>query len=162
MRRLRGPCMTQILPAAATPLIEVRDLTVRLHGADRPILSDVDFTILPGEIVTVVGPNGSGKSTLLALIAGTLTPWSGSVRVAVPFALFDQRVALLDPLLSIADNFLRRNPGVGNNACRAAPRSHASAFAPTPPTASSARSAAGRCSAPGLPACSARRSRRKC
>ena len=55
-----------------------------------------------------------------ALIAGTLTPWSGSVRVGVPFALFDQRVALLDPLLSIADNFLRRNPGVGNNACRAA------------------------------------------
>ena len=36
------------------------------------------------------------------------------------FALFDQRVSLLDPALSIADNFLRRNPGTTNNQCRAA------------------------------------------
>src|SRR3546814_9411613 len=60
------------------------------------------------------------KSTLLALIAGTLAPWSGEVRVGVPFALFDQRVGLLDPARSIADNFLDLNPGTTNNQCRAA------------------------------------------
>src|SRR3546814_9434170 len=59
------------------------------------------------------------KSTLLALIAGTLAPWSGEVRVGVPFALFDQRVGLLDPARSIADNFLDLNPGTTNNQCRA-------------------------------------------
>ena len=51
-------------PEIAAPLIEARDLTVRLRGADEPILKDVDFTIMPAEIVTVVGPNGSGKSNI--------------------------------------------------------------------------------------------------
>ena len=35
-------------------------------------------------------------------------------------ALFDQRVSLLDPALSIADNFLSLNPGTTNNQRRAA------------------------------------------
>ena len=90
------------------------------YDGGAPVIEDLSLTITGPERLAITGPNGSGKSTLLALIAGTLTPWSGSVRVGVPFALFDQRVALLDPLLSIADNFLRRDPGVSNNACRAA------------------------------------------
>src|SRR5690606_41200293 len=36
------------------------------------------------------------------------------------FAFFDQRVSLLDPAWSIADNFARLNPGATNNQCRAA------------------------------------------
>ena len=42
------------------------------------------------------------------------------MRVPVPFALLDQRVDLLDPAISIADNFVRLNPGTTNNQCRAA------------------------------------------
>ena len=84
------------------------------------VIADLSLTITGPERVAIIGPNGSGKSTLLALIAGALAPWSGQVRVGVPFALFDQRVSLLDPALSIADNFLRLNPGTTNNQCRAA------------------------------------------
>jgi ATPase subunit of ABC transporter with duplicated ATPase domains len=84
------------------------------------VIADLSLTITGPERVAITGPNGSGKSTLLALVAGTLAPWSGQVRVPVPFALFDQSVSLLDPALSIADNFLRRNPGTTNNQCRAA------------------------------------------
>ncbi|HEY3179719.1 MAG TPA: ATP-binding cassette domain-containing protein [Casimicrobiaceae bacterium] len=40
-------------------------------GAHR-LIPSLDFTIAPGERVTVMGPSGSGKSTLLAYIAGTL------------------------------------------------------------------------------------------
>ncbi|WP_234715961.1 ABC-F family ATP-binding cassette domain-containing protein [Sphingopyxis macrogoltabida] len=90
------------------------------YVAGRPVIDDVSLTIAGPERVAITGPNGSGKSTLLALVAGTLAPWSGRVHVPVPFALFDQRVSLLDPALSIADNFLARNPGTTNNACRAA------------------------------------------
>lgn len=43
------------------------------------ILSDVNLTLEPGEIVTVVGPNGSGKSTLLRTIIGAIQPVSGTV-----------------------------------------------------------------------------------
>jgi iron complex transport system ATP-binding protein len=47
----------------------------------RPILEDVDWRIEPGEHWALVGPNGSGKSTLLAIVAGTLWPSRGVVRV---------------------------------------------------------------------------------
>ncbi len=43
-------------------------------------LRDVSFTVPRGASVGVVGPNGSGKSSLLGLIAGTITPTTGTVR----------------------------------------------------------------------------------
>jgi ATPase subunit of ABC transporter with duplicated ATPase domains len=38
----------------------------------------------------------------------------------VPFALLDQKVAMLDRTLSIRDNFHRRHPDTDENSCRAA------------------------------------------
>ncbi len=44
-----------------------------------PALVDVGFTASRGEFVAVMGASGSGKSTLLHLLAGLITPTSGSV-----------------------------------------------------------------------------------
>lgn len=90
------------------------------YDSDRPIINDLSLTITGPERIAIAGPNGSGKSTLIALVTGTLAPWTGDVRAHVPFALFDQRVSLLDPAASIAANFLTLNADTTNNACRAA------------------------------------------
>lgn len=44
-------------------------------------LNDISFDVAAGETVGILGRNGGGKSTLLQIIAGTLTPTHGEVRV---------------------------------------------------------------------------------
>ncbi len=46
----------------------------------RPLFTDVSFTVRRGDRIAVVGVNGCGKSTLLRQLAGDLTPESGLVR----------------------------------------------------------------------------------
>jgi energy-coupling factor transport system ATP-binding protein len=42
-------------------------------------LTDVDLTVMPGEVVAIVGQNGSGKSTLVRTLDGLLRPTEGRV-----------------------------------------------------------------------------------
>ncbi|MEE4118861.1 MAG: metal ABC transporter ATP-binding protein [Paracoccaceae bacterium] len=63
--------------AARRPLVAAQGLSVALAG--RTVLRDIDFSVSPGEIVTVVGPNGSGKSTLLRALIGAVAPAEGRV-----------------------------------------------------------------------------------
>jgi len=43
-------------------------------------LSEVDFTVAPGEFVAVIGPNGAGKSTFLNVLTGLSLPSAGKVQ----------------------------------------------------------------------------------
>ncbi len=52
------------------------------QGAERfQVLSDINLEIPSGSIQLLMGPSGSGKTTLLSILAGILTPTSGSVRL---------------------------------------------------------------------------------
>ncbi len=53
-------------PEPTAPVLEIRDLTVRLGGV--PLLAGVSWTIRAGERWALVGRNGAGKSTLLAVV----------------------------------------------------------------------------------------------
>lgn len=100
-------------------VLKIHDLTTG-HDPRQPVIANLSFTLTGPERVAVTGPNGSGKTTLLAVIDGRIPVWSGQVRVMTPHALLDQTVGLLDPVLSIRDNFRRLNPQADENACRAA------------------------------------------
>jgi lipopolysaccharide export system ATP-binding protein len=61
-------------------------LILEAHGlshsyADRCVLSGLSIAVASGEVVGLLGPNGAGKSTALGIIAGTLRPDSGSVKL---------------------------------------------------------------------------------
>jgi iron complex transport system ATP-binding protein len=60
-------------------MLQVADVSFAYAAA--PVLRHVSFTAPAGRIVGLLGPNGSGKTTLLRVIAGTLTPSAGSVRI---------------------------------------------------------------------------------
>ncbi|MBC9882876.1 ABC-F family ATP-binding cassette domain-containing protein [Bradyrhizobium sp. INPA01-394B] len=96
------------------------DRVSAFYQPEQPIFRDLSFSIVGPERVAIVGPNGSGKTTLLKLVTGELRPVAGIVRVRPDFALFDQKVSLLDPKISILDNFGRLNPKAGANECHAA------------------------------------------
>ena len=48
----------------------------------RTIIDDLGLSVRQGELVSLLGPSGCGKTTTLRMIAGFLTPDSGSIRVA--------------------------------------------------------------------------------
>jgi iron complex transport system ATP-binding protein len=59
------------------PLLELRGISFR-YGA-REVLSDLSLDLEEGTCTALAGPNGAGKTTLLRIIAGTLSPASGSL-----------------------------------------------------------------------------------
>jgi phosphonate transport system ATP-binding protein len=67
--------------AAETPLLEIRDLSMRFPNGFQA-LRDVNLSIRRGEFAVILGSNGSGKSTLLRCISRLLDPTSGNIEVA--------------------------------------------------------------------------------
>ncbi|MCK8678592.1 ATP-binding cassette domain-containing protein [Streptomyces lichenis] len=68
--------------AGRVPAAELRGVTFAYGPGARPVLAGLDLRVAQGEHLAVVGPSGIGKSTLTALLAGTLAPDRGTVRVA--------------------------------------------------------------------------------
>ncbi|MDQ0391608.1 ABC-F family ATP-binding cassette domain-containing protein [Labrys monachus] len=118
---LEAVCV-RLAPTGLPPnrIVLALDRVTAGHVPGKPVLLDLSFTVTGPERIAVTGPNGAGKTTLLALVAGTLAPWRGTMRVTTAPAMLDQRVSLLDPAMSIRDNFRRINPQADENACRAA------------------------------------------
>ena len=67
-------------PGRVRGLIEFKDVSFSYDGK-RSAVTDLNFTVLPGEVIALVGSTGAGKSTALALLHRVFDPQSGSVKI---------------------------------------------------------------------------------
>ena len=63
--------------------LEARSVTKTYQVGDGTVnaVDEVDLNLQRGEFVALVGPSGSGKTTMLAILAGLLSPTSGSIMI---------------------------------------------------------------------------------
>ncbi|MGE3320250.1 MAG: ATP-binding cassette domain-containing protein [Candidatus Berkiella sp.] len=64
-----------------SPQVEINQLSKKFAESKTPALTHITTTIQAGHITGLVGPDASGKTTLLRLIAGLMSPSSGSITV---------------------------------------------------------------------------------
>jgi len=70
-------------PVAHTVAVRTRGIDMFFGDGETKVtaLKQADFEANRGELIMLVGPSGCGKTTLLSVIAGTLTPQTGTVEV---------------------------------------------------------------------------------
>ncbi|MFF4209139.1 ABC transporter ATP-binding protein [Streptomyces sp. NPDC001796] len=76
-----SPGQREARVAGRAPAVELRGVTFAYGEGARPVVDGLDLAVAAGEWLAVVGPSGVGKSTLAGLVAGTLPPHAGQVRV---------------------------------------------------------------------------------
>lgn len=63
-------------------MIELKNASMTFNPGtvnENQAISNINLKVREGDFITVIGSNGAGKSTLFNLIAGTITPSSGSI-----------------------------------------------------------------------------------
>ena len=84
---------------------------VGFHLPDgRVLLDDVSFRVGEGSTVALIGPNGAGKTTLLKIIAGDLTPTSGSVSRSGGLGVMRQFIGSIQNSSTVRDLLFSLSP----------------------------------------------------
>jgi ABC-type multidrug transport system fused ATPase/permease subunit len=105
------------------------------YDGQKTVLSDISFSVAPGQFIGLVGHTGSGKSTLMSLLMGFYPLTTGAIRIGgVPLPQLDkeQRTSLIgfvqqDPFIfsgSIKDNIRLEYPANDAEVEAAAKQAH--------------------------------------
>lgn len=86
-------------------LLEVNKLSKRFRNGRG--IQEVSFALRRGDVYGMFGPNGAGKTTVMKLIAGLLTPDSGTIRLFGhdPHTRFAQAVSRVGMLIETAEAY---------------------------------------------------------
>ncbi|PJN38572.1 ABC transporter [Streptomyces sp. CB02959] len=77
-----------------------------MRAGARLLLSDVSFTVSPGDRIGLVGRNGAGKTTLMTTLAGRARPAAGSITHTGPVVHLAQDSRAADPAGTVIDRIL--------------------------------------------------------
>lgn len=105
-------------PARSGDQVAVLDGLRKTYG-ERVLYDGFNLTIRRGERWAVMGRNGAGKTTLLKMIAGTLQPDAGGVRLGASLNMgyfAQQALDVLDPNLTVIEQLQNDFPqdGIGS------------------------------------------------
>ena len=103
-----------------SPILELRQLT-KVYARVAAV-ENIDFALMKGEVHALLGENGAGKSTLTKMIAGVVTPTSGTIllegeeitlrtpsdALAAGIAMVFQETSLV-PSMTVAQNLFLGN-----------------------------------------------------
>jgi ATP-binding cassette, subfamily B, bacterial MsbA len=110
-------------PASPKPLnadqaeVVFENISFRYH--EKPVLSDIQFRVQPGEMVALVGSSGSGKTTLTSLLLRFYDPESGCIRIGgvdirdVATHELRSRIALVTQEIILFNDTIRHNIRLG-------------------------------------------------
>ncbi len=91
-------------------MLEIKSATKKYSdskGKKERGISDVSFSVSPGEVICVLGASGSGKSTLLRVLSGIEIPDSGSVAIGREnLASYVSQEYTLWPHLTVLENLI--------------------------------------------------------
>ena len=60
--------------------VEFRNVTFGYTNAlQPPVLKNISFKVLPGQVVALVGATGTGKTSIISLLSRFYDPWKGSI-----------------------------------------------------------------------------------
>ncbi|MFF7735233.1 thiol reductant ABC exporter subunit CydD [Streptomyces sp. NPDC007984] len=130
---LETPAPASGSKAVTDGALSFEGVSVRYPGRSTDAVSNVSFSVEPGETVALVGPSGAGKSTLLSVLLGFERPAAGRVRIGetdladADLGQWRSRIAWVPqrPHLyagTIAENVRLARPGADDDSVRRALR----------------------------------------
>ncbi len=116
--RIESNCEISIeLPHTQVPngkmILEIKNLSFSYPQQPRSLIENFSLEMQGPQRLAILGDNGSGKTTLIKLILGELSPSQGSIILGTQrISYVDQKVKIINPELSVLDNFLHLNPDI--------------------------------------------------
>jgi ATP-binding cassette subfamily F protein 3 len=101
LERVERPVQVEVPQMHFGPVRRTGDVVLEVEGLskgyDRPLFSDLSFSLPRGRRLGIMGPNGSGKTTLLRVLLGEEEPDAGEVKRGhlVEFGYYDQQLETL-------------------------------------------------------------------
>ncbi|MEI6287702.1 MAG: ABC transporter ATP-binding protein [Bacillota bacterium] len=95
--------------------IKLNNISFKYPGAENLVLTDINLTITPGEVVAIVGGNGAGKTTLTKIISGLYRPLVGKVTFGNKDAAKYKTNCLCDSISAVFQQFQRYQMELADN-----------------------------------------------